>query len=89
MKLDKNTVIGFSLLLILFVSFFWYNNKQAEAFRVYDQHIKDSTAKAVAARQPITDTTKANILAAQQDSINKVAKAGTLVNAAIGTEKTK
>ena len=88
MKLDKNTVIGFSLLLILFVSFFWYNNKQAEAFRVYDQHIKDSTAKAVAARQPIFDTTKANILAAQQDSINKVAKAGTLVNAAIGAEKT-
>jgi YidC/Oxa1 family membrane protein insertase len=89
MKLDKNTVIGFTLLGILMICFFWYNNKQAESFRLYDQHIKDSTTKANAALQPKIDTAKQKQLFAQQDSINKISTAGNLINAAIGKEQTQ
>ena len=88
MKLDKNTVIGFSLLLVLFVTFFVYTNKQAEAYRKYDEHIKDSTAKANAAARPKEDSVKTRTIAAQRDSTEKVALAGNLTNAAFGKEET-
>ena len=57
MKLDKNTIIGFSLLLVLFIGYFWYNasqrnealareeDKQKEVEKIR----KDSIAKAEAA----------------------------------------
>lgn len=88
MKADKNTIIGFALLGILFFLFFWYSNRQAEAFRQYDEHIKDSTAKANAALKPKVDTVTAKLLAAQKDSSDKMAQSGTLTNAAFGTEQT-
>ena len=88
MKLDKNTVIGFSLLAILFFLFFWYNNKQASAFQAYEQHIKDSIAKVNASRAPIVDSIKEKIAAAQHDSAFRTEKAGRLKNAAVGAEQT-
>jgi YidC/Oxa1 family membrane protein insertase len=87
MKLDKNTVIGFTLLAILFVCFFVYNNKQAQAFQEYDKKIKDSIAKVNAVKDAIVDSTKGNLVALH-DSLTKVEKAGTLVGAAIGSEQT-
>ena len=48
MKTDKNTIIGFVLLFVLFGLFFWYNNDQrlkAEAL-TREQHIKDSIINA-------------------------------------------
>ncbi len=91
MKLDKNTIIGFTLLAILFFTYFWYANTQAEASRKYQERqdfIKDSTAKANAAKQPKMDSATAKLVAAQKDSAEKATQAGTLTNAAFGTEQT-
>ncbi|MCX6209356.1 MAG: membrane protein insertase YidC [Bacteroidetes bacterium] len=70
------------------LSFFVYTNKQAEAYRKYDEHIKDSTAKANAAARPKEDSVKTRTIAAQRDSTEKVALAGNLTNAAFGKEET-
>jgi len=39
---DKNTVIGIVLLAILFFVFFWYTNKQQQAYISNQKHIEDS-----------------------------------------------
>ncbi len=88
MKLDKNTVIGFTLLAILFFLFFWYNNKQQQEFQKYDKHIKDSIAMVEASKRPKLDAVKEKMLAAHEDSVKQIEKAGKMVNAAIGTEQT-
>jgi YidC/Oxa1 family membrane protein insertase len=88
MKLDKNTVIGFVLLGILFISFFVYNNKQAQAYQAYEQHIKDSIGKLNASKAQGVDSVKAKMAALEQDSMKKVEMAGSLKNAAIGNEQT-
>ena len=73
MKLDKNTIIGFSLLLVLFIGFFWYNSSmqmeaQARQERANDstRRVKDSTDKVALSR--ITPQQKA---AAAQDSVRR------------------
>jgi YidC/Oxa1 family membrane protein insertase len=81
MKLDKNTIIGTVLLVILFVTMFWYNNKQQNAYAEYQQKIKDSTTKAEAAKAKINANNPAAIAQKKQDSLNNAAKAGTLTNA--------
>lgn len=88
MKLDKNTVVGFTLLAILFFLFFWYNNKQQQDFQKYDKHIKDSIATVEASKRPILDSVKEKMMAAHEDSARQIEKAGKMVNAAIGTEQT-
>ena len=88
MKLDKNTVIGFTLLAVLFIAFFVYNNNQAKAFQVYEQHVKDSLAKVNAAKPVGFDSVKAKMVEAQHDSAYRTEKAGRLLNAAVGTEQT-
>jgi YidC/Oxa1 family membrane protein insertase len=45
MKTDKNTIIGFVLLGILFFGFFWYNNKMAQASIEIEKRAKDSIAR--------------------------------------------
>ena len=87
MKLDKNTIIGTVLLVILFVTMFWYNNKQQNAYAEYQQKIKDSTTKAEAAKAKINANNPATIAQKKQDSLNNAAKAGTLTNAINGKEE--
>ena len=86
MKLDKNTVIGFSLLAVLFFAYFWNANKQASEMQVYEKKVKDSIAKLDIGKTVILDSVKVKEIA-QQDSIANVAKAGNLVNAATGKEE--
>jgi YidC/Oxa1 family membrane protein insertase len=42
MKTDKNTVIGFILLAVLFFAYFWYTDKQQKEMQAYKKHIDDS-----------------------------------------------
>jgi YidC/Oxa1 family membrane protein insertase len=88
MKFDKNTVVGFSLLGLLFFLFFWYNNKEAKAYQAFQKHITDSTAAANAKLRTKADTLRAEQLAKTQDSVNKLNAAGNLSAAAFGTEAT-
>src|ERR1700692_2388321 len=42
MGMDKNTVIGFLLLGLLFIGYIFYNSQGKEALEKQQQHIKDS-----------------------------------------------
>ena len=55
MKADKNTVIGFVLLGILFFVYFWYTNQQQAVVRASEQRAQDSIARINAARIKPTD----------------------------------
>jgi YidC/Oxa1 family membrane protein insertase len=44
MKTDKNTVIGFVLLAVLFFVYFWYTSKQQNEIAAYKQKFDDSVA---------------------------------------------
>lgn len=86
MKTDKNTIIGFVLLFVLFGLYFWYNNDQKTKFEVAKQekHIADSIANA--AKQPKVDSAKLKAEAEKQDTLNKIAIGGGFP--AIGTDTT-
>jgi YidC/Oxa1 family membrane protein insertase len=60
MKLDKNTVIGFVLLAVLFFAYFWNANRQAAALQAYEQHQKDSIAKLNIGKTAIIDSVNTN-----------------------------
>ncbi len=64
--MDKNTVIGIVLLAALFITFFWYTNKQQAAIQVEKQRIADSTAKADAAK--ITPSQREAALSSERTS---------------------
>jgi YidC/Oxa1 family membrane protein insertase len=88
MKTDKNTIIGFVLLAILFFAFFWYNNKMQQASIDYEKNIKDSIAKVEAAK--ITPAIKEQRLldSARRDSSDKIAFAANFgKNAALAKEE--
>ncbi|MBS4043834.1 MAG: membrane protein insertase YidC [Chitinophagaceae bacterium] len=58
MKFDKNTVIGFVLLAVLFFAYFWNANRQAAALQAYEQKQKDSIAKLNIGKVAETDSVK-------------------------------
>lgn len=86
MKTDKNTVIGFVLLFVLFMLYFWYNNSQQSKYAAEKKRIEDSTAAVNAARQKV-DTARARADSLHNDTLQKVAVAGGFQAAAIGTEQ--
>ncbi len=87
MKLDKNTVIGFVLLGILFVLFFWYTNQSQQAVMAEQKRKEDSLSKLNALKFKPIDTATARIDSLKRDSATKVSTAGNFTNAAIGTEE--
>lgn len=87
MKTDKNTIIGFVLLGILFFTFFWYTNRQQQGILAEKKRIEDSTNLA-----NLNKITPADRAAAQRDSLvsdsaNRVVAAGNFQNAANGAEQ--
>ena len=88
MKTDKNTIIGFALLGILFTAFFWYNSKMQQASLAFEKHIKDSIAAIDAAKITPAIKQQQQIEAAKKDSTEKIVQAasfGTI--AAIASEE--
>ena len=73
MKLDRNTIIGYVLLAVLFFAFFWYNNKQQQELLKFNKSKTDSLNKVEASKiklQPtIIQPNKINT-AIQADSTN-------------------
>jgi len=86
MNTDKNTIIGFVLLGILFFGFFWYNNKMAQASMEIEKRTKDSIARVEAAKITPEMRAKAAQDSIRRDSTNKLALAGGFPKA-LGTEK--
>ena len=86
MKTDKNTVIGFVLLGILFFLYFWYSNKQQTALVEMKKRQEDSIARVNAAKLPVVDSATLQLDSLKRDSLSKVVMAGDFTAAAIGTE---
>lgn len=87
MKTDKNTVIGFVLLALLFFLYFWYSNKQQNELLVIKQKQEDSLRRVNAARIMPADTVAARIDSLKRDSVTRVSAAGDFTTAGIGTEQ--
>jgi len=89
MKTDKNTVIGFVLLFVLFGLYFWYNNSEqvkAAKATAEKKRIEDSIAAANAPKQKI-DTAFYKADSTKRDSLQKLALGGGFTSAATGTEQ--
>jgi YidC/Oxa1 family membrane protein insertase len=86
MKSDKNSLIGFVLLGILFFSYFWYTNQQQTALVAFKKQQEDSIAKAQAKLVKPQDLVAAKIDSLQRDSIAKIATAGNFAQAALGKD---
>ncbi len=87
MKTDKNTVIGFVLLGILFIAYFSYTSRQQQALTKERKHIEDSIALVNAAKAPVTNPAAVITDSLRRDSIGKITAAGTFQTAANGSEQ--
>ena len=87
MKTDKNTVIGIVLLGVLFFVFFWYNNKEQQAYMESQKHIQDSIAAVQAKKIKPADVQAARRDSAYSDSLARAAKAGNFTGATTGSEQ--
>ncbi len=83
MKFDRNTVVGFTLLAVLFIFYFYYNSRQQQAMMV-EQARRDSIAQAM---QPKIDTAALQMDAARADSLLQVSRAGMFTQTISGTEE--
>lgn len=88
MKGDKNTIIGFVLLGILFIGFFYFNNKQQAQYLKQQQHKKDSLERIAKLNTPVVDSVSVINDSLSADSINRTATAGDFASGATGTETT-
>ncbi|MES2005670.1 MAG: membrane protein insertase YidC [Bacteroidota bacterium] len=87
MKTDKNTVVGFVLLGLLFFIYFWYSNKQQNELQAFKQKQEDSLNRVKAASIKPADTIAARIDSLKRDSATRLSAAGDFTTAAIGTEQ--
>lgn len=86
MKGDKNTIIGFVLLGILFIGFFYFNNKQQAEYQKKQQHKKDSLEQIAKANAPLVDSARILTDSLAADSITRTTTAGSFADAASGSE---
>ena len=85
MNFDRNTVIGFVVLAVLFFGFFYFNS-QEQSRLAKARAVTDSIANAQKPK-PVVDTATQNKIAAKNDSIINITSAGQYQQAANGTEK--
>ena len=86
MNTDKNTVIGFILLGILFFVYFWYTNKQNVEWQAIRQKQEDSVRQAQARLRKVTDVAFASKDSLRRDSAARISAAGSFTTAALGQE---
>ncbi|HZF63650.1 MAG TPA: membrane protein insertase YidC [Chitinophagaceae bacterium] len=83
MNFDRNTVIGFIALAILFVAYFFYNSQDQQRM-LRERSRQDSIAKA---NRPVVDTMALRNDSLRLDSQNKQMAAGEFMNALNGAEQ--
>ena len=75
MKFDRNTLLGFVILALLFFGYFWYNNQEIVAARKIEAQ-KIAVQKRISDSLARLDKPKQDSLNRVQDSLNKVITAG-------------
>jgi len=83
MNLDRNSVIGFVLLALLFFGYFFFNSQAQKDHVAQQKRIEDS----LAALKPKVDPAAVRIDSLRADSSARVAAAGQFVSASLGTEE--
>lgn len=83
MNLDRNTIIGFVVLGLLFVGYFFYNSQEQQAF-MKEKARRDSIARA---NMPKVDSAAVRVDSFRIDSQNRVLSAGQYAAATSGTEQ--
>jgi len=86
MNTDKNTVIGFILLAILFFVYFWYTGKQSNEWQAIRQRQEDSVRNAQAKLRIPADPNLARIDSLRRDSVSRVTAAGNFASNAMAAE---
>jgi YidC/Oxa1 family membrane protein insertase len=87
MNFDRNTVLGFVLLAVLFFGYFYYTSLEQASYnkaKARQQFVQDSIAKA---NRPLVDTIATANSIAKADSSLRAAAAGYFVAAAQGVEE--
>jgi YidC/Oxa1 family membrane protein insertase len=69
MGMDRNTVIGFVLLALLFFGYFFYSSQGKLALEKQQQHVKDSLDRLKPKIDTSLNTTKVSNIAPKQDSL--------------------
>ncbi len=83
MNFDRNTIIGFSLLAVLFFFYFYYNSQQQAAYQK-EQARKDSIQNAL---KPRPDTAAMRVDSLSAENARQLSQAGVFANAANGKEQ--
>src|SRR3982751_3776386 len=79
MNFDRNTVLGFVVLALLFAGYFWYTSKEQAAFRKEQARVDSITN----ANKPKADTLAIRKDSIRIDSQNRVSSAGTTFSKAV------
>lgn len=80
MNFDRNTIIGFVVLAVLFIGYFFYTTREQQAYQ-RQKAVQDSIAKANA---PKVDSNTVRLDAQRADSFQRVTQAGGFAAAAQG-----
>ena len=86
MNFDRNTIIGFIVLAVLFLGYFFYTSKEQQAYQQATQLAKQREDSIARANRPVIDSAAVLRDSAAADSANRVAAAGGFQAAAGGTE---
>ncbi|MBX9783798.1 MAG: membrane protein insertase YidC [Chitinophagaceae bacterium] len=70
MNFDRNTIIGFVLMMLLLFGYIFYSNKQGLAVQKEKKRLEDSAAQAQASKKKIVDTVQFKKDSAQQEIKN-------------------
>ncbi|HRQ51727.1 MAG TPA: membrane protein insertase YidC, partial [Agriterribacter sp.] len=82
MQFDKNAILGFVLLAVMFLGFFYFTRQGQLDVEMQQRHIQDSLAKL----QPRVDSSAVRADSIHLATQSKVAAAGQFVTAVNGTE---
>ena len=85
MKADKNTIIGFVLLGILFFVYFWYTNKQQAIVKAAEVRAQDSIALVNSSKIKPADPVAAYNDSIHNDSLSRISQAGSFQQAGVGS----
>lgn len=83
MQFDKNAILGFVLLALMFLGFFYFTRKGQLEVEKQGRHVQDS----IAALQPVVDPAVVKADSVKLATESKVAAAGQFVAAVDGAEK--
>ena len=83
MNFDRNTIIGFVILALLFIGYFFYSTREQQAYQK-EKARQDSIAKA---SQPKPDVNVLRQDSIRTDSFRRVTQAGGFITASAGNEQ--